>query len=603
MTLFMLRKNYLLQHFKVFFVFRFVKYIFLKDLMSKANSSYNFLNLKYSAPFGLNEINAMNENQSFVIEKECFLSQKIPCSIVSSKLLAERLRKTGDPNFLPNPFIFSPARKQLLNELFPEKINHKLNLIIGVSKAGKSNFACHLTMMLRRKLFQKFQCAVIYIGHMEEFNSNPFDYCRSELFYWFYEEIKESVMVQILMGYAFNTNSVKSKIEFLKGIMEILKEMCDKKKKMVYFIEDQFNKLNDDAEAKKMEIILKSYSDYWILVSTNTDVNAIQVARPDECASVIFELDESKNPIKENEIKKIIGKLFPEMFPELVNLLCNLTEQNINLILMFYNHCAEKNLDFANEDDFLESAFETFSKKYINDNAKAHDKWFEENVERKGKKELSHYMMTYLDLDQKIPHFEDSYLDKRYISVDGNFKIFSINPLISKMMREKYFNPDLIENILEQYGRYVGGSWSGSLFEYYILTKFKSLEKEGKFLKFHLKDNHDENQCIEIAPSKIKKMRHCENFQTLELDSFHEGSCCYYIPSQQNFPLFDALYAGENGDPKRIGVDIHSLKINDSFKKDFLKIYNKYSNIYQNQLKKFFGNSMHFKKKKYLSLL
>lgn len=561
--------------------------------MSKAKSSYNFLNLTYPAPFGLKEINAMNKNQCFVREKECFLSQKIPGSIVSSSFLAERLRKTGDVDFLPDPFVFSPARKELLNKLFPDKINHKLNLITGVSQVGKSNFACHLTLILRKKLIQNFQCAVIYVGNMLRFNSNPFDYCRSELFYWFYEEIKENIMVQILMGYALDT-SVKSEFEFMKGIMEILKEMCKKKNKKVYFIEDTVDLLNDGADAKIMEEILKSYSDYWILVPTTTNDNAIIEATPDDVVSAIFQLDERKTPIEENELKKIIAKLFPEMFPELVNFLCNLTEQNINLIFMFYKHCAHKKLNFATEEDLLETEFERFSKRYINSNASAHNKWFEENVEREGKNELSNYMMTYLDSNQKVPDFEGSYLDKRYISVDENCKIFSINPLISQMLRKKYFNPDLIENMLERYGPSNGGSWFGSLFEYYILTKIKSLENEGKHLKFHITDNHDENQCIEIAPSKIKKMRYCENSQTLQLDNFKDGSCCYYIPTQQNFPLFDSLYADGKGDPKRIRVDAHSLKLTDNFKKDFKDIYDKYYKNYQDQLKKFFGNSNHF---------
>ena len=280
--------------------------------MEMAEDSYNFLN-KYSDPFGLKEIIAMG-GQSFVRDKKCFLSEKIPCSIVSSFPLVDRLNKAGEPAFLPYPFIFSPARKQLLNELFPEEIRYKhlINLIKGVSQAGKSNFACHLALMLRRK---PFQCAVIYIGNMAHFNAFPIEHCTKELFYWFHEEIKESLVAQILIRYALEVDSVNSKLELLGEIIGILIRICKKKKKIIYFIEDQFYNLQSD-QAKLVELKLRA-CDYRILVSSNNDYNASQEARPDAGNAIIFKLDERKNPIEETELQNIIAQLHPGIVPKI----------------------------------------------------------------------------------------------------------------------------------------------------------------------------------------------------------------------------------------------------------------------------------------------
>jgi len=73
-------------------------------------------------------------------------------------------------------------------------------------------------------------------------------------------------------------------------------------------------------------------------------------------------------------------------------------------------------------------------------------------------------------------------------------------------MKEIYLKPNQIEKIFAQYGPSVGGSWSGSLFEYYILTTIKNLQLENKYLIFKIKDNHDNDQLIHIAPLTIKKI-------------------------------------------------------------------------------------------------
>ena len=183
--------------------------------------------------------------------------------------------------------------------MFPENISqkHRINLIKGVSQSGKSNFACNLALMLRRK---PFQYAVMYIGNMEHFNTSPIEHCAKELFYWFH--------AQILMGYALNPvfQNMEIRLELLGYIMEFLVSICKQKNKTIYFIEDQFNNLGAD-KVKEVEEILKKLSDFRILVSTNTDKNALQVARPDAGNAFTFELDERKNPIKEPGLKNIIA--------------------------------------------------------------------------------------------------------------------------------------------------------------------------------------------------------------------------------------------------------------------------------------------------------
>ena len=115
---------------------------------------------------------------------------------------------------------------------------------------------------------------------------------------------------------------------------------------------------------------------------------------------------------------------------------------------MFCNYSVQNKLNLANE-DILESEYERFSKKYIDENKLAHGKWYRDNVVPfgKDKKENSIYTMTFLDLNQEMfsSSFERLYLDKRYVIVE-NHKIFSINPLISKMMREMYLNQEFLEN-------------------------------------------------------------------------------------------------------------------------------------------------------------
>ena len=484
---------------------------------------------------------------------------------------------------MPYPFIFSPARKKLLNDLFPEKISDKnrINLIQGVSQAGKSNFACHLALMLRRK---PFEYAVMYIGNMELFNESPIDYCKKELFYWFHEELKESLLAQILMGYALKSDL---ELKSFSYIMKMFSRICEQKKKTIYLIEDQFNNLKEDEEFDK---VFKPISHYKILVSTNTDMKAPEAARQDAGSAFTFELDERNDPIKEPEIKKIIAQLFPGMLPDSVDLLCDLTETNLNLNFLFCNYCALKKISLPDENT-LASEFETFSKKYIDDNKVLHRKWFDDELPSNGK-QISVEMMKLIDSNQEISlEFELLYLDKRFIIAE-NRKIFSINPLISKMMREIYFTPNELEKILAQYGPSVGGSWAGSLFEYYILSTIKNLQKQSKHFSITIKDNHDNDQIFHIAPLSIKKMRHSHKFQKITLEGSDDMDSCFYIPIQQNFALIDSLNA-EKKNPIR-NIDGIRLKLNDNFKKDFLATFQKYYKIYKEQLLAFFGNSFHF---------
>ena len=138
-------------------------------------------------------------NDNVLIEaKDAFFSNPIKIVHVSPNELTKRMINQSDPSLLPYPFVFSSIRKSCFEKLlpFPKK---EITVIEGFSQAGKSNFACHLSLIYRMKPHNH---AVIYIGNIGMFNDTPFNYIIEVIFYWFFEEIKESPMIQAMLKHA-----------------------------------------------------------------------------------------------------------------------------------------------------------------------------------------------------------------------------------------------------------------------------------------------------------------------------------------------------------------------------------------------------------------
>src|SRR5450631_134697 len=116
----------------------------------------------------LRKIADLQKKKDILLEKSIF-SKKIEMIKVSPNKLTTRLQNPSDPTLLPFPFVFSPTRIDCFKKLLPLPIE-SITVIEGFSQAGKSNFACHLSLIYRMK---PQNAAVIYIGEISSFNSKP----------------------------------------------------------------------------------------------------------------------------------------------------------------------------------------------------------------------------------------------------------------------------------------------------------------------------------------------------------------------------------------------------------------------------------------------
>ena len=65
----------------------------------------------------LADINTMNDE--IIFKEDHFFGQKIPSVMVSPNPLAEKLQDATESSSLPLPYVLHPARKSLLEKLFP----------------------------------------------------------------------------------------------------------------------------------------------------------------------------------------------------------------------------------------------------------------------------------------------------------------------------------------------------------------------------------------------------------------------------------------------------------------------------------------------------
>ena len=141
--------------------------------MEKAKKAYSVIR---SQSFGMEEIAKMG---SRALMDQGIFSDKILSEVVTSKTLSDRLKNPLNESYLPYPFVFSPSRKACFAKLLPFP-KADIEIIEGYSQTGKSNFACHLTLIYRMKPQNH---VVLYIANLAQFNDQPFDYVKNELIY------------------------------------------------------------------------------------------------------------------------------------------------------------------------------------------------------------------------------------------------------------------------------------------------------------------------------------------------------------------------------------------------------------------------------------
>ena len=84
---------------------------------------------------------------------------------------------------------------------------------------------------------------IIYIGNVGLFNEAPSVYIMEEIFYWFYEEIRDSTKVQTILGQIVRRVDDDQIISVWKTIFREINQICDSKGKKIVFIFDQFNEI------------------------------------------------------------------------------------------------------------------------------------------------------------------------------------------------------------------------------------------------------------------------------------------------------------------------------------------------------------------------
>ena len=347
--------------------------------------------------------------------------------------------------------------------------------------------------------------------------------------------------------------------------------MAASKQKNVVFIIDQYDKL-DLVSSKWMYEILIRIANRTILVSTNTDKQIFRYKDSAIQCSPPLILSESENLIPKEEMIEIIKKLFETESKDIAESVFEQTQGNLSLMFLFNKHCAGKK--FMGKNTFeLMNEYEDFAKKYSEDHGNKHLEWRTQKIEP----HAVHFnrlneLMMFVDLDYNISGLKIFYLDERYLLLKDNVLIKSINPLISKMFRELYWNPNMIEKFLNLHGKNISGSTFGGMFEYYMISKIKEL-KETIDLQIKLK----KNTTISFFYENISKVTHSDSYQKIEYHQFNGNDSVFYQTSQQNFPLFDILIRKEKT------AYMVNLRINKE--NTFEESFNKYFATYRDQTK------------------
>ena len=421
--------------------------------------------------------------------------------------------------------------------------------------------------------------AVIYIGNVRKFNLNPSEYLTEEIFYWFYEEIRDSPKLQTMLGQIVNKIFATTLIiSIWKGIFQKIQEICKLKGKKILFIFDQYNKKSENSSFLE---ILSQTANANIYITTNTDPNAATIKLPDSSSTAVVVLNEIDNIMEESQLLKLIRRIFSNQTQDFAEQLFFHTKGNLTLIFLFYNYCCLNALLEKGNLNFSE-IYGTFSKKYISENRDRHDLWLSENQNKLGfNLESLQEMMAYVDRNYPCPDFNKILLDKRFIYISKDDRLHSINSLISKMFLERYWKANDIETFLNNRGKTLDHAMFGEMFELYFTEKLIQMKNEGNPLKINLGDKEIviefyEQQDITYGQKNLPKGITLEG-KGYDLVYFHvektKGNGVFMKSSQANLPFFDnAVYKKFEKQLLLISYKLNSEFIHSKYQKDGKKI-------------------------------
>ena len=545
--------------------------------------------------FTLTDLKAMQDETLF--KEDHLFGNKIPSAIVSSNPLADRLLDVSDKSCLPFPFVLSPARKSLLEELLPMPEKKDYTIIEGFSQAGKSNFGCHLVLLYR---MQTKKNVVMYIGDMSAFRENPAEYVLKELFYWFHEEIAGDLMIQhLILEYIKVYFGSKQETDYLELLIRKLVQIAKQKGKIIFIVVDQFNLKKDEGAAQAIFELLSSLAYPRIFISTNTDTKTKIYKRPDFGAPKVLDLNEVDNPIDVSQLAKILLKLFPNSKSDFHDRLISEMGGNLNLIFLFYNYCTTQKFLNLNENGLLLKCKE-FCEEYIKENKLKHLEWVEEKQAR-SQATFPDFMiklkevMLLMNTVTSVNGYRGDLLDNRYLYAEKGL-LLSINPLIQRMFQELYWSPSQIESFLNKHGSEIAGSAFGFLFEYYMIRKMQEMAKNNRSLVLNLgggkKLNLDFNEIKKVTFGKktagIKEKGAPSGYDLITYDKLSsKKNVCYETP-QDTFALFDVqitMFHDKNDQTSHnmINFTLHGKRFQKE--KNFKRKFNDYFESYGRQAK------------------
>jgi hypothetical protein len=232
------------------------------------------------------------------------------------------------------------------------------------------------------------------------------------------------------------------------------------------------------------------------------------------------------------------------------------TKGSLSLIFLFNKHCANKGV-LKQKDFDLYAEYKEFADQYTTDNLAKHIQWVSQNETIKtlpGAIEELKELMMFLDLDiQYNGPFSTTLLDARYGFMTKDRFIKSINPLISKMLRGRYWTPNMIEKFVNTHGSSLTGSTFGGIFQYYMIAKIQELNTRRIPLQIKLKEitfafKFDRTSEVKYGWSFSKKSKIDGPPHEIITFMIKNNKSTLYKTPQQTFPLFDILVVNKENE-------------------------------------------------------
>ena len=485
--------------------------IFKIEKFAQAEKAYKYFENNEEFDYTLNSL-----KDSIFDNNNPIFSKAVPFDYVSSIYLMCGYTNADEELVLPYPFIFTSTRKKAFQKLlpFPKK---EWTLIQGCGLSGKSNFTCRLTMLYRTK---QFNHAVIYIPNITQFQWLEYKLLLDEIFFWFYEEIKESLIAQSIInsfleaGSFFGSGRTNSKD--ILSLISYLMEIChSKNKKIIFIMDDDKYKHKLKPSCKKIIKFLSKKSCYKIFLTRNAD---IQLKQKHEHNIKTIILKENEHPIKKEQLMDVIMKMFfKEVEPNIYSIsdqrkfaeyLCNLAKNHLFLVLNFYYYCDDnKKLGEVKKD--LKRLFHELIWPIINSYGENEYRLLKiilygmhPLLKAKAEEELNKMTFFY---DSNIPNqfkINSLLIDRNCFYVTDNGSLKTNHPLINLILvvtSEK-------TNDLAQYINEKSGQLSLAEFRWLFKTYIERTFYDIKYMRRNLKFENEKNKQDFLDMSTIKKI-------------------------------------------------------------------------------------------------